>query len=102
MNIFDPFTENYTWLAFIIVAVLGIWFFGKRYSRWKSAVRNHSVTSALIDFIAAPIMILFLGSLTRTVLTPFTAVDLSSQILNVSLFSLLLAIAWCFARFDRK
>ncbi len=99
MNIFDPFTENYTWLAFIIVAVLGIWFFGKRYSGWKSAVRNHSVTSALIDFIAAPIMILFLGSLTRTVLTPFTAVDLSSQILNVSLFSLLLAIAWCFARF---
>lgn len=99
MNIFDQFTDNHISFSIIIIVALGIWLFGKHFIPWSRLIKTHLVLSALVDLITAPIMILFSGSLVRNILERFSKIDLNDQVINFSLLCLLLAIAWCFARF---
>lgn len=99
LNLFDPFIESYLWPAMIIILVLGVWLFGKRIAVLKSVVRNYPMFTAVIDLIAVLLMILLLGSFVRSALAQYGAVDVSDQILDLILLSLLLATARCFARF---
>jgi hypothetical protein len=100
LNLFDPFIESSLWLAMVVIGVLGIWLFGKRIPVLKSVARNHPIVSAVIDLIAALLMILNLGSFVRSILARYGAVDVSDQILDFILLTLLLATARCFARFS--
>lgn len=99
LTIFDPFIENHMWLAIIAVVVLGNWLFGKRSALLRSVVKKNPVASAVADLIAAPLMILQLGSFVRSVFARYSALDVSDQVFELILLSLLLSIARCFARF---
>ena len=98
LDLFSPFISNVTWLAVILLAALGFWFIGKRIQLLRNFTLKHPVVSAFIDLIAAPVAILLLGTMARTVATEYGSADVSDVIADLMLLILTLAFAWCFAR----
>ena len=98
LDLFSRFIGNFTWLAVITVVVLGFWLLGKRVHFLRNLVLNYPVASALADLIAAPVMILLLGTMARNVATRYGSVDISDEIAVLVLLILALSIAWCIAR----
>lgn len=96
--LFDPFIENQAWAAVIVVVALGFWIFAKRTAILGHIARNHPVLTALVDLITAPLMILLLGSLVRSAFVRFGSIDISVQLVDLILLSLLLATARNLAR----
>jgi Na+/H+ antiporter NhaC len=67
LNLFDHFIENFIWLAAATVLLLVFWLFAKRTALLKKISENHPVKSAMIDLIAAPLMILLIGNFAQKV-----------------------------------
>ena len=98
LSVFDLIMMNYTWLAFFSVAVLGFWLFGKRTSWLKPFADGHSFLSALVDLLAAPVLVLLLGTILRSAVSKYGFADANPQITTLTLLGLILAVAWCLAR----
>jgi small-conductance mechanosensitive channel/CRP-like cAMP-binding protein len=98
LDLFSRFIGNFTWVAVITVVLLGFWIFGKRGHLLRNFALKHPVVSAFADLIAAPVMILLLGTKARTVATGYGSADVSDVIASLMSLILTLTIAWCFAR----
>jgi small-conductance mechanosensitive channel/CRP-like cAMP-binding protein len=98
LDLFSRFIGNFTWVAVITVVLLGFWLFSKRGHLLRNFALKHPAVSAFADLIAAPVMILLLGAMARTVATGYGSADVSDVIADLMLLILTLTYAWCFAR----
>jgi small-conductance mechanosensitive channel/CRP-like cAMP-binding protein len=98
LNLFDHFIENFIWLAAATVLLLVFWLFAKRTALLKQISENHPVKSAMIDLIAAPLMILLIGNFAQNLFAVYSVTDTSDRIFDLVLLALLLSTAWCLAR----
>ena len=98
LSLFDLFVEKSLWMALIVLVVLGLFLLGIRTALLGSLVQKYPIRIAMIDLIAAPTMMLLIGSLCQMLLTLNGFEDFSSYVADATLFGLLFSIAWCLAR----
>ncbi len=98
LSLFDPLIENSKWLAVAAVVVLGVWLFGKQTALLRRVVKIHPVKSALVDLIAAPMMILLFGSFVQRISTIYGPAGINGRIADFVFLILLLSTTWCLAR----
>ncbi|MEP3300009.1 MAG: mechanosensitive ion channel family protein [Pseudoruegeria sp.] len=97
-TLFDPYIQDHPVLAIVVVLILALWLFGKRTAVLRRAVASHPVAPAVVDLFAAPLLVLHLGSLLRQITVQVGGFDVSRQIIEMTLLSLLISLAWRFAR----
>ncbi|MEP4249575.1 mechanosensitive ion channel domain-containing protein [Tateyamaria sp.] len=98
LSVFEPILENSTWLAVCIIVALGVWLFGKRAALLRRFVSAHPVKSALADVLAAPLLVLLVGSCAQILLTRYGPVGANGYVADPVLLVLFLTVAMCFAR----
>lgn len=98
LSLFDPFVANATWLAFVVLLLLSIFLLGIRTALLRSFVQKYPIGTAVIDLIAAPMMILLTGSFCQKVLSFYGIENAIGYVADITLSGLLFSISWCLAR----